>query len=59
MLDVSAPGPCLLQYVCALPNVRHASRCSRLISWVTTTAAVTLFVVRDNFLTEEKSSRDY
>ena len=35
---------CLLQYVvCALPNVRHASRCSRLVYWVTTTAVT--FVV--------------
>ena len=46
------PDRCLLQYVvCALPNVRHASRCSRLVSWVTTTAVT--IVVLDNFLTKE------
>ena len=47
------PDRCLLQYsVCALPNVRHANRCSRLVSWVTTTA-VTFVVWDDNFLTKE------
>ena len=40
-----------------VPNVRHArSRCSRLVSWVTTTTTAVTFVVFEttfNFLTKE------
>ena len=60
MLDVSAAGP--LSSTVRLCFTQCMS-CKSLFSFdllghTTTTAAVT-FVVRDNFLTEEKSSRDY
>ena len=54
VLDVSAHGllsSTVLRTLFVLyPNVRHArSRCSRVVSWVTTTTAVTFVVFETTF----------